>query len=87
MVYDTTKNGEKALLTDREKTLLDIIEGYATIKDAGEALSKAGISVDAAYKMVQRIRRKSRAWRIGVNQILAYRRKGGLLEKLLYTKE
>lgn len=74
------------MLSDKEKKILAALESHATIKDAADELNRLGLTVGATYKWLQRLRKRFRASQVLVNQIYAYRRKGGILAKILYAK-
>jgi len=57
-----------------------------TVAEAKYKLGTEGITLNAAYKMLERLRSKARKWRVGVNQVLAFRRKSKLLDYLLADK-
>jgi hypothetical protein len=71
------------MLTSEEKTFLDILGKYDTVKEALPELKMTGA---VAYTKLHRLRKKIARWRIGTNQVLNYRRKNALLDKVLATK-
>ena len=71
---------KRNILTDKEKKLLDAINEHGYVKDAAQAL---GISPRSAYNILYRLRNKYALARVYINQLLAYRRKSPVLEKVL----
>lgn len=75
------------MISDRERLLLDILATSHSIQEAEKDLMKQGITLNSAYKMLERLRKKAVRWQTGVNQMLGYRRKSKLLNKVLWYKK
>ena len=82
-MMDMSRNEVKKMLTKRERLVLDILKSKKFISEGEEQLKKHGIGLSSAYKIVERVRRKGIRWRMGVNQVLSYRRRSELLNKRL----
>jgi len=72
------------MLTKRETELLEAIKHTVTVKEAAQSI---GLSPRTAYNMLFKIRRKYRRARRLVNQIIAYRKADGYLDRLLALRE
>jgi len=71
---------KRAVLTDRETKVLNILMNYATVKNAVPALK---MSEQTIYNILYRLRKKQRKARRLINVLLGYRRKSPLLNKVL----
>jgi len=78
---------ENIVLSDREKTILDIVVDKKTIAECEKELLKHGIKVNSAYKTIQNLSKRGSKAMTLVNQINGYRRTSkrhfGILDKKL----
>ncbi len=70
-------------LTERDKHILDVLSKHFTVIEASRDLK---MTKEAIYNKLFHIRRKYTKARKYTNQILVYRRKNALLDKLLRPK-
>lgn len=73
------------MLTEKEKEFLNILCKYNTVLEAVRS-DELRVKQGTAYTQVYRIRKKAQKWRIGTNQIMGYRKKSPLLDKVLAPK-
>jgi DNA-binding transcriptional ArsR family regulator len=71
------------LLKEREKKVLDSLENYSKVKDACQTLN---MSPRTVYNILFRLRKRYVEARRFVNQMVTYRRKSKLLDKVLSVR-